>query len=146
VTGIKIAGYAVTGAGRAGDSGMRPVGPRRSWSERRGPALGGKLERADPAASSPVLPGGQHHAVPCRQEYHRIRGIGSILQPAGRRSRMRRARCLRVGMKGENIASTSTFLPLFRRSFREKTMSPYLAWITSRLCGYFRRAAEKHPG
>ena len=47
------------------------------------------------------------------QEYHRIRGIGSILQPAGRRSRMRRARRLTAGMKGENIASTSTSFLLF---------------------------------
>jgi len=60
---------------------------------------------------APVRPGGQRHAVPRRQEYHRIRGIGSTLQPAGRRSGMRRPRRLRAGMKGENIACTSTFLP-----------------------------------
>ena len=108
----------IHGMGRIAVPGhvKRPVARDASGRERRGPALGGQLERAGPAASSPALSGGQRHAVPRRQEYQRIRGIGSILQPAGRRGSMRRARRLRVGMKGENIASTSAFLPLFRCS------------------------------
>jgi hypothetical protein len=68
------------------------------------------------AARSSALPSGQRHSAPRHQEYHRIRGIGSILQRTGRWSRMRRASRLRAGMKGENIASTSTFFLLFRRS------------------------------
>ena len=59
------------------------------------------------AARFAALPGGQRHAGPWPQEYHRIRGIGSIRYPAGRRCRRRRARRLRAGMNGENIVSTS---------------------------------------
>src|SRR5262245_57558042 len=70
------------------------------------------------AARFAALPGGQRHAGPWHQEYHRIRGIGSIRYPAGRRCRRRRARRLRAGMNGENIVSTSAFLPLVRRGRR----------------------------